>query len=120
MDFLASPAVVTALISLTLIGITALLRDKFGETRSEQLIKLGQAAMHTAELITQAAEIAVTEVEHDLKQSGEMSNEELKEAAVHITVDLLANWGVQVDEGLIRVVFSVVESAYQRMKAAGA
>jgi hypothetical protein len=118
MDFLNSPTTVTTLIALTLIGLTLVLRDKFGETRSQQLINLGQAAMQTASLIVQAAEIAVVEVENDLKQNADLSNEELKEEAVHIAVDLLANWGIVVDEALVRVMFSVVESAYQRMKVA--
>jgi hypothetical protein len=117
MEFLASPAVVTSIISLTVIVVTLFLRKQFGETEAERLIKLGQVSMHTAELIVKAAEIAVVEVEEDLKQSGELSSEQLKQEAVKIAVDLLANWGIMVDQGLIRTLFAVVESAYQNMKA---
>jgi hypothetical protein len=117
MEFLASPAIVTSIISLTVIVVTLFLRKQFGETEAERLIKLGQVSMHTAELIVKAAEIAVVEVEEDLKQSGELSSEQLKQEAVKIAVDLLANWGIMVDQGLIRTLFAVVESAYQNMKA---
>jgi hypothetical protein len=117
MEFLAAPGVVVSIISLAVIAVTLLLRKQFGETEAERLIKLGQVSMHTAELIVQAADIAVVEVEEDLKKVGELSDEELKQEAVKVAVDLLANWGIHVDQGLIRTLFAVVESSYQNMKA---
>jgi hypothetical protein len=117
MEFLAAPGVVVSIISLAVIAVTLLLRKQFGETEAERLIKLGQVSMHTAELIVQAADIAVVEVEEDLKKASELSDEELKQEAVKVAVDLLANWGIHVDQGLIRTLFAVVESSYQNMKA---
>ncbi len=122
MEFLAvlsSPTVVAGIISLAIIAVTALVKDRLGETEAERLMKIGQSSMRVAEMIVKAAEIAVVEVEKSLKESGTMSNEELKQAAVQITADLLTEWGLVVNRSLIESLFAVVEAAYQRMKVAG-
>ena len=119
MDFLFSPAVVSGIISLCVIGVVALLRGQFGETEADRLIKIGQVAMNTARMIIRAAEIAVVEVEECLKADGQMTNDELKRAAVRIAADLLAEWGIVIDDALFHALMATVEDAYQRMKAAG-
>ena len=119
MEFLSSSAVVTGIISLSVIVITLLLRGQFGESEADRLIKLGEVAMNTARLIVRAAEIAVVQVEECLKKDSELTNQELKEAAIKIAAELLANWGISVDESLLRALAAAIEDAYQRMKAAG-
>lgn len=116
MEFLYSPAVVSSIISLACIIITAILKDKFGETEGDRMVKVGQASMRLAQMIIEAAEFAVVEVEKSLKESGEMTNEQLKEAAVNIAAELLATWGITVNKQLIQSLFAVVEAAYQRLK----
>jgi len=116
---LSSPTVVAGIVSLAIVVVTALLRSRLGETEAERLLKVGQSSMRVAEMIVQAAEIAVIEVEKSLKKTGEMSNQELKQAAVQITADLLTEWGIVVNRTLIESLFAVVEAAYQRMKVAG-
>ena len=119
MEFLSSSAVVTGIISLSVIVITLLLRSQFGESEADRLLKLGEVAMNTARLIVRAAEIAVVQVEESLKKDGELTNQELKGAAIKIAAELLANWGISVDESLLRALAAAIEDAYQRMKAAG-
>ena len=119
MELLFSPALVTGIISLGVIAVVALLRAQFGETEADRLIKLGGVAMNTARMIIRAAEIAVVEVEESLKRDGQLSNEELKNAAVKIAAELLAQWGIAVDQKLLYALMATVEEAYQRMKAAG-
>ena len=117
MEVLYSPAVVASIVSLMVVVVTALLKDNFGETESDRLLKVGQASMRVAQMILEAAEIAVLEVEESLKKSGGLTPEELKRSAVTITADLLSNWGMVVNQQLVESLFAVVESAYQKMKA---
>jgi len=117
MDVLFAPATVASIIGLAVILVVALLRDNFGETEADRLIKVGQASMRLAQLVLEAAQIAVVEVEESLKD-GDMTPEELKQAAVTITAELLDSWGVVVNQAVLSSLFSVVEAAYQQLKAA--
>ena len=116
MDVLFAPATVASIIGLAVILVVALLRDNFGETEADRLIKVGQASMRLAQLVLEAAQIAVVEVEESLKD-GDMTPEELKQAAVTITAELLDSWGVVVNQAVLSSLFSVVEAAYQQLKA---
>ena len=115
MDLLFAPATVASIIGLAVIVVVALLRDNFGETEADRLIKVGQSSMRLAQLVLEAAQIAVVEVEESLKD-GEMAPEELKQAAVTIAAELLESWGIVVNQAVISSLFSVVEAAYQRLK----
>jgi len=117
MDVLFAPATVASIIGLAVILVVALLRDNFGETEADRLIKVGQASMRLAQLVLEAAQIAVVEVEESLKD-GDMTPEELKQAAVTITAELLDSWGVVVNQAVLSSLFSVVEAAYQQLKNA--
>ena len=117
MDVLFAPATVASIIGLAVILVVALLRDNFGETEADRLIKVGQASMRLAQLVLEAAQIAVVEVEESLKD-GDMTPEELKQAAVAITAELLDSWGVVVNQAVLSSLFSVVEAAYQQLKNA--
>ena len=115
MDLLFAPATVASIVGLAVIVVVALLRDNFGETEADRLIKVGQSSMRLAQLVLEAAQIAVVEVEESLKD-GEMAPEELKQAAVTIAAELLESWGIVVNQTVISSLFSVVEAAYQRLK----
>jgi hypothetical protein len=117
MDLLFAPATVASIVGLAVIVVVALLRDNFGETEADRLIKVGQSSMRLAQLVLEAAQIAVVEVEESLKD-GEMAPEELKQAAVTIAAELLESWGIVINQAVISSLFSVVEAAYQRLKAA--
>ena len=116
MELLFAPATVASIIGLAVILVVALLSDNFGETEADRLIKVGQASMRLAQLVLEAAQIAVVEVEESLKD-GDMTPEELKQAAVTITAELLDSWGVVVNQAVLSSLFSVVEAAYQQLKA---
>jgi hypothetical protein len=109
--------VATAFISLTIIAVVFLLRKQFGETEAERLLKLMEAANNTAQMLVEAAEVAVVEVENSIKKYGDASDEELKASAVEIAAQLLRTWGIAVDQSLLRSLLALVEAAYQRMKA---
>lgn len=115
-DLLAQPAVVASIISFAAVVITAILRSVVGETEADRLIKLGENAARTAQMVMRAAEFAVIEVEKSMKASGEMTNEELKETAVGIASNLLEQWGIVVSDELLVGLFSMVETAYQNAK----
>ena len=115
MDLLFAPATVASIVGLAVIVVVALLRDNFGETEADRLIKVGQSSMRLAQLVLEAAQIAVVEVEESLKD-GEMTPEELKQAAVTIAAELLESWGIVVNQAVVASLFSVVEAAYQRLK----
>jgi len=117
MDVLFAPATVASIIGLAMIVVVALLRDNFGETESDRLMKVGQASVRLAQLVLEAAEIAVAEVEKSLKD-GDMTPEELKQAAVTIAAELLDSWGIVVNQSLLSSLFAVVEAAYQKLKLA--
>lgn len=119
LELLAQPSVVAAIISLAAVIITAILRSVVGETESDRLLKLGENAARTAQLVARAAEFAVVEVEKSLKESGEMTNEQLKETAVGIASNLLEQWGIVVSDELLVGLFSIVETAYQNAKKRG-
>ena len=116
MDLLFAPATVASIIGLAVIVVVALLRDNFGESEADRLIKVGQSSMRLAQLVLEAAQIAVVEVEESLKD-GEMAPEELKQAAVTIAAELLESWGIVVNQAVLSSLFSVVEAAYQQLKA---
>jgi hypothetical protein len=112
MDLLFAPATVASVIV-----VVALLRDNFGETEADRLIKVGQSSMRLAQLVLEAAQIAVVEVEESLKD-GEMAPEELKQAAVTIAAELLESWGIVINQAVISSLFSVVAVSLKKLKAA--
>lgn len=118
-ELLAQPAVVASIISFAAVVITAILRSVVGETEADRLIKLSENAARTAQMVMRAAEFAVVEVEKSMKSSGEMTNEQLKEAAVAIATNLLEQWGIVVSDDLLVGLFSVIETAYQNAKKRG-
>jgi hypothetical protein len=114
---LSSPTVVSAIIGLCIIVIVTLLRDQLGETKADRLLKVMRASTETARLVTEAANIAVVEVEKSLKKAEGMTDEELKQSAVALARNILENWGVYVDEDMISMLFATIEAAYQGLKA---
>ena len=108
---------VSAIVSLAVIAVVALLRGQFGETQAKKLIAYGQMAAHTAYLYMEAAKVAVVEIENGLKKAGESTDAELKQAAVDLTGQILSSWGIHVDPSLIAALIATVEAAYQKMKA---
>ncbi len=108
---------VSAIVSLAVIAVAALLRGQFGETQAKKLIAYGQMAAHTAYLYMEAAKVAVVEIENGLKKAGESTDAELKQAAVDLTGQILSSWGIHVDPSLIATLIATVEAAYQKMKA---
>ncbi len=108
---------VSAIVSLAVIAVVALLRGQFGETQAKKLIAYGQMAAHTAYLYMEAAKVAVVEIENGLKKAGESTDAELKQAAVDLTGQILSSWGIHVDPSLIATLIATVEAAYQKMKA---
>ena len=116
MELLAQPAVVASIISLAAVVITALLRAVVGETEADRLIKLGENAARTMQMVARAADFAVIEVEKSLKETGEMGPKDLKEAAVAIAGNLLEQWGIVVSDDLMYSLLAMVETAYQNAK----
>ncbi len=108
---------VSAIVSLAVIAVVALLRGQFGETQAKKLIAYGQMAAHTAYLYMEAAKVAVVEIENGLKKAGESTDAELKQAAVDLTGQILSSWGIHVDPSLVATLIATVEAAYQKMKA---
>jgi len=109
MDILNNQALVSAIISLALVVITALLRDKLGVPQAENILKLRQAEVTRMSTILQAATYAVTEVEHGLKQNPSMTNDQLKVAAIQRTKEILLAMGVYVPDDLIASLGSFAE-----------
>ena len=116
MDFLNSIGFVALVVSGAVILVVILLRKQFGETEAARLLKLLDAATQTVDLIAQAAQVAVTEVENGLKKYGNASDEELKAEAIRIAAELLSQWGISVDQALLNSLVAMIEAAYQNMK----
>lgn len=107
---------ITSIISLTIIILTWLLRDRFGPTEAKRLLDFMQANTHAADLFLAAARQAVTEVENTLKRYKDLTDAELKDEAVRIMTEVLNTWGVYVDSKMLSGMLAMVETAYQQLK----
>jgi hypothetical protein len=110
------PVHVSAIVAVLVIAVIAVIRTT-AKSKADELVKYAQVAANTAHMFVQAAETAVTDVENDLKKYGEASPAELKQAAAQKAAEILKAWGVPVSEDMMGALLTMVEDAYQRLKA---
>ncbi len=112
-----NPEVVASIVAVLVIAVVAVVRSSVSKSKADELLKYAQVAAQTALLFAQAAEQAVIDVENDLKQYSDLEPAELKKAAIEKAQAILKAWGVFVDETMLNALASMIEAAYQRMKA---
>jgi hypothetical protein len=110
------PVQVASIVSILVISVIVIIRTT-SKSKAEELVKYAQVTANTLRMFMQAAEIAVTDVENDLKKYGDATPEGLKKAAAEKAAELLKAWGVFVPEDTVGVLLTMVEDAYQRLKA---
>jgi hypothetical protein len=111
------PTTVASIAAVAVIAVVAIVRSSMNKSKADELVKYAQVAAQTAHLFVQAAEQAVTDVESDLKKFGGLQPAELKQAAAEKAAEILKAWGVFVTPQMMDALLSIVEDAYQRMKA---
>jgi hypothetical protein len=114
------PTTVASIVAVAVIAVVAVVRSSMSKSKADDLVKYAQVAAQTSLLFMRAAEQAVVDVENDLKQFGDMSPSELKQAAAEQAKAILEAWGVFVSDDMLSALLSMVEEAYQRLKASKA
>jgi len=112
------PILTDAVIPLTIIIVTFLLRDRIGETEADRIVKLTGRQVARTQQYLNAASVAVTAVEHGLKRYSTASDKELQDAALDIMLRTLEEWGIVVSPENVSAMTGLVEYAYQALKGA--
>jgi aspartyl/asparaginyl-tRNA synthetase len=102
--------------SVVIVIVVALLRDRIGETKADELLKQGQTVIQLLKVVMDVAEDSVLMVEGQIKQDGGKSGPELHAAAVTYASKTLSALGINVDQQVLEMVATACEAAYQRIK----